>query len=119
MSEDLENFNKKNLVDTEKNRIFASDCESSALAVDIGKPIPTLRGKAACNFLKRARKAEEEAERRKNIPPTLKQLEKQLMYEEFFLEDDRRALREREKRIENLKNKIKDLKENNGKTEEE
>lgn len=54
-----------------------------------------------------------------HAPLTLEELENQLSFEEFFLEDDRRALREREERIENLKNKIKDLKKKNGKAEEE
>jgi len=54
-----------------------------------------------------------------HAPLTLEELENQLSFEEFFLEDDRRALREREERIKNLKNKIKDLKKKNGKAEEE
>lgn len=99
-------------------RTFANENEPSALACGC-KPIPILSGDAAVRFLERAKQVEEEARKQRNKPLTLEQLEKQLMYEEFFLEDDRRALREREDRIENLKNKIKELKEKNGKTEEE
>lgn len=117
--ESLRNFNKKNFAKTEKIRNFTSENdEPSALACGF-KPIPILSGDAAVRFLERAKQVEEEARKQRNKPLTLEQLEKQLMYEEFFLEDDRRTLREREDRIENLKNKIKELKEKNGKTEEE
>jgi hypothetical protein len=114
----LKKINNKNLVKCEKNRTFANDEEPTALATDVGKPIPILSGEAASCFLQNMKKAEEEAERRRNIPPTIEQLEKQLMYEEFFLEDDLRGIEERKERISNLRNKIKFLKEKNGKTEE-
>lgn len=114
----LKKINNKNLVKCEKNRTFANDEEPTALATDVGKPIPILSGEAASCFLRNMKKAEEEAERRRNIPPTIEQLEKQLMYEEFFLEDDLRGIEERKERISNLRNKIKFLKEKNGKTEE-
>ena len=114
----LKKINNKNLVKCEKNRTFSNDEEPTALATDVGKPIPILSGEASSCFLRNMKKVEEEAERRRNIPPTIEQLEKQLMYEEFFLEDDLRGIEERKERISNLRNKIKFLKEKNGKTEE-
>ena len=65
------------------------------------------------------KEVDEAVERRRNIPPTIEELEKQLMYEEFFLEDDLRAIEVRKERISKLKDKIKILKEKNGKAEEE
>ena len=103
----LRKFKNKSFAKSEKIRNFTSENdEPSALACGF-KPIPILSGDAAVRFLERAKQVEEEARKQRNKPLTLEQLEKQLMYEEFFLEDDRRALREREDRIENLKNKIK------------
>jgi len=117
MNKLLRKFKRKNLADKEKNRIFTSDCEPTALATDVGKPI-ILSGKSACRFLQRMKEVDEAAERRRNTPPTIEELEKQLMYEEFFLEDDLRAIEVRKERINNLKDKIKILKEKNGKAEE-
>jgi hypothetical protein len=116
--EALRKFNKKNFAKTENFRNFASDCEPTALATDIGKPI-ILSGESACRFLQRMKEVDEAAERRRNTPPTIEELEKQLMYEEFFLEDDLRAIEVRKERINKLKDKIKILKEKNGKAEEE
>ena len=82
------------------------------------KPI-ILSGESACRFLQRMKEVDEAAERRRNTPPTIEELEKQLMYEEFFLEDDLRAIEVRKERINKLKDKIKILKEKNGKAEEE
>jgi hypothetical protein len=109
-----------NFANSKKLRNFASENdEPTALAVDIGKPIPTLKGEAACRFLRMAKEAEEEVKKRRNTPLTIEQLEQQLSFEEFFLQDDLRAIKEREERIRNLKNKIKELKDKNGKAEEE
>lgn len=120
MNKILRKFKIKSFAKSNKKRIFTSQSEPTALAfTDFTKPTPILSGDAAVRFLERAKQVEEEARKQRNKPLTLEQLEKQLMYEEFFLEDDRRALMEREDRIENLKNKIKELKEKNGKTEEE
>ena len=116
--ETLRKFNKKNFAKTENFRNFASDCEPTALATDVGKPI-ILSGESACRFLQRMKEVDEAAERRRNTPPTIEELEKQLMYEEFFLEDDLRAIEVRKERINKLKDKIKILKEKNGKAEEE
>lgn len=116
----LTKFKSSNLVNSKKLRNFASENdEPTALANDFGKPIPTLSGEAACRFLQKAMEAEEEAKKQRNKPLTLNQLEEQLSFEEFFLEDDLRAIKEREERIRNLKNKIKELRDKNGKTEEE
>lgn len=116
--ESLRKFNKKHFAKKEIFRNFASDCEPTALATDVGKPI-IVSGKSACRFLQRMKEVDEAAERRRNIPPTIEELEKQLMYEEFFLEDDLRAIEVRKERISKLKDKIKILKEKNGKAEEE
>ena len=116
----LTKIKSDNFANSKSFRNFASENdEPTALAVDFGKPIPTLRGASACRFLQKAREAEEEAKKQRNKPLTLKQLEEQLSFEEFFLEDDLRAIKEREERIKKLKNKIKELRDKNGKTEEE
>ena len=116
----LTKIKSNNFANSKKLRNFASENdEPTALANDFGKPIPTLSGEAACRFLQKAMEAEEEAKKRRNIPLTLGQLEQQLSFEEFFLQDDLRAIKEREERIRNLKNKIKELRDKNGKTEEE
>ena len=118
-NEILAKIKEEKLANSKKIRNFASDCEPTALATDVGKPIPTLSGESACRFLQRMKEVDEAAERRRNAPPTIEELEKQLMYEEFFLGDDLRAIEVRKERINNLKDKIKILKEKNGKAEEE
>ena len=114
----LTKIKEEKLAKSKKIRNFASDCEPTALATDVGKPI-ILSGESACRFLQRMKEADEAAERRRNAPPTIEELEKQLIYEEFFLEDDLRKIEIRKERINNLKDKIKILKEKNGKAEEE
>ena len=116
----LTKIKSNNFANSKKLRNFASENdEPTALANDFGKPIPILTGESACRFLQKAIEAEEEAKKRRNTPLTLEQLEQQLSFEEFFLQDDLRAIKEREERIRNLKNKIKELRDKNGKTEEE
>lgn len=117
-NEILRKIKEEKLANSKKIRNFASDCEPTALATDVGKPI-ILGGKSACRFLQRMKEVDEAVERRRNTPPTIEELEKQLMYEEFFLEDDLRAIEARKERINKLKDKIKILKEKNGKAEEE
>ena len=117
-NEILTKIKEEKLAKSKKIRTFASDCEPTALATDVGKPI-ILSGESACRFLQRMKEADEAAERKRNAPPTIEELEKQLMYEEFFLEDDLRAIEVRKERINKLKDKIKILKEKNGKAEEE
>ena len=97
----LTKIKKKNLAMSEKNRTFASD-EPTALAVDSGRPIPTLTGESARIFLERAAKVEEEAKKRMNEPPTLEGLKLELTFQKFFLENEERQLQK-------MKDNIKDL----------
>lgn len=110
-SKRLTKINKKNFAKSKKIRIFASDDddEPTALAVDSGRPIPTLTGESARIFLERAAKVEEEAKRRMNEPTTLELLKRELRIKKFFLESEERQLQERKNKIEDLENKIKDL----------
>lgn len=106
----LTKIKKKSLAMSEKNRIFAADDdEPTALAVDSGRPIPTLTGESARRFLERAAKVEEEAKKRMNEPPTLEGLKRELTFQKFFLESEERQLQERKDKITKLENKIKDL----------
>ena len=104
----LTKIKKKNLAMSGKNRTFASD-EPTALAVDSGRPIPTLTGESARIFLERAAKVEEEAKKRMNEPPTLEGLKLELTFQKFLFESEERQLRERKNKIKDLENKIKDL----------
>ena len=109
-SEKLTKIKKKNLAMSEKNRIFAADNdEPTALAVDSGKPIPTLTGESARRFFECAAKVEEEAKKNMNKPPTLESLQRELTFQKFFLESEERQLQERKEKIKDLENKIKDL----------
>ena len=107
----LRKFNSKNFAKSEKIRTFAQDeyVEPSALAIDTGRPIPTLTGESAIRFLERAKAVEEEAKRRMNEPPTLESLERELSFQKFFLEEDERRLLERKQKIEELEKKIEEL----------
>lgn len=106
----LTKIKKKNLAMSEKNRIFASDDdEPTALAVNSGRPIPTLTEESARIFLERAAKVQEEAKRRMNEPTTLELLKRELRIQKFFLESEERQLQERKNKIKDLENKIKDL----------
>lgn len=99
----LTKIKKKNLAMSEKNRTFASDDdEPTALAVDSGRPIPTLTGESARIFLERAAKVEEEAKKRMNEPSTLEDLKRKLTFQKFFLENEERQLQK-------MKDNIKDL----------
>ena len=106
----LTKIKEKNLAMSKKNRIFAfDDDEPTALAIDSGKPIPTLTGESARRFLERAAKVEEEAKKRMNESPTLEDLKRELSFQKFFLESEERQIAERKNTITNLENKIKDL----------
>ena len=108
-SKRLTKIKEKNLAMSEKNRIFASDNdEPTALAVDSGKPIPTLTGESARIFLERAAKVEEEAKKRMNESPTLESLKRELTFQKFFLESEERQLQERKEKIKYLENKIRE-----------
>ena len=113
----LGKIKKENFAKSKKFRTFAN--EPSALATDVGKAIPTLTGESARRFLENARKVEIEAEKRRNEPPSLEWLEKELAFNKFFLDQDIDNVKARYKRICELEDKIKKIKEKNGKTEEE
>jgi DNA repair exonuclease SbcCD ATPase subunit len=104
----LRKFKKRNLAKSESFSTFADE-EPTALAIDVGKPIPILSGESARIFLERARQVEEEAKRRMNEPPTLEGLKRELTFQKFFLESEERQLQERKDKIKDLENKIKDL----------
>ena len=100
-------MNNKNLASSEKNRIFAElDEEPTALATDIGKPIPILKGEDAIRFEKLARQAEQDYEKRKNAPKSLEQLQQQLQMEQMMYDFSLKQLKERENKITKIKNLI-------------
>ena len=106
----LTKIKKKSLAMSEKNRIFASENdEPTVLAIDSGKPIPTLSGEAACRFLEQAAQVEEEAKKRMNESPTLEGLKRELVFQKYFLEIKEKEVQERKDKITKLENKIKDL----------
>lgn len=113
----LRKFKKRNLAKSESFRTFADE-EPTALAVDSGRPIPTLSGESARIFLERAKQAEEEAEKRRNQPPSLDALKQELAMNKFFLEQDIDNVKARYDKICKLEDKIKELEQQNGKTEE-
>jgi len=113
----LRKFKAERFVKSKKFRTFAKDDEPSALANSGNKGIPTLTGESARRFLERAAAVEAEAKKRMNEPPTLESLERELKFQKFFLENDKRQIEEREEKIKKLEEKIKEIK--NGKTEEE
>ena len=100
-----------NFAKSEKIRTFAQDeyDEPTALATDVNKPTPTLTGESAIRFLERAKAVEEEVKKQMNEPPTLEFLQRELEFQKFFLEEDRRKIVEREKKIEELEKKIAEL----------
>ena len=113
----LRKFKKRNLAKSESFSTFADE-EPTALATDVGKPIPILSGESARIFLERARQVEEEAEKRRNQPLSLDALKKELAMNKFFLEQDIDAVKTRYDKIRKLEDKIKELEQQNGKTEE-
>ena len=118
----LRKINTEDFAKRKKIRTFANDeddYEPTALAfTDFTKPSPILEGKDAERFLKHMEEVELEVERRENIPPTLEELKTRLSYEELALSLDKDMIAFREKDISELKDKIKELEEKNGKTEE-
>jgi len=106
----LTKIKKKSLAMSEKNRIFASENdEPTVLAIDSGKPIPTLSGEPARRFIEHASQVEEEAKKRMNESPTLEGLKRELAFQKYFLEIKEKEVQERKDKITKLKNKIKDL----------
>ena len=117
----LRKFKDLILAISKKVRTFAArnDEEPTVLATYSGRGIPTLTGESARIFLERARKVEEEAERRKNEPPSLEALQQELAMNKFILGQDIDNVKSRYDRIRKLESKIKELEQQNGKTEEE
>lgn len=115
---ELGKFNKKKFAKSKKIRTFAAEDNGlTALAVDSGKPIPTLTGESARIFLERAAKVEEEVKRRVNEPPTLDSLKRELSFQKFFLESEERQIQERKGKIKKIEDEIKELEQNsNGKS---
>ena len=109
-SKRLTKIKEKNLAMSEKNRIFASENdEPTVLAIDSGKPIPTLSGESARRFLEHAAQVEEEAKKRMNESHTLEGLKRELAFQKYFLEIKEKEVQERKDKIKNLENKVKDL----------
>ena len=117
----LRKFKGLNLAISKKVRTFAAqnDEEPTVLATYSDRGIPTLTDESALIFLERARKVEEEAERRRNEPPSLEALQKELAMNKFILGQDIDNVKSRYDRIRKLESKIKELEQQNGKTEEE
>ena len=121
VSKFLRNIKTSNLVKSRKFRTFANDKgnEPTALATDVGKDIPILKGEDAIRFMERMKEVEEEAERIKNEPPSLESLKNQLAFEKIMLDFDLDQVKARWTAICDIEDKIKKLEKNNGKTEEE
>ena len=117
----LRKFKGLNLAISKKVRTFAAqnDEEPTVLATYSDRGIPTLTDESALIFLERARKVEEEAERRRNEPPSLEALQQELAMNKFILGQDIDNVKSRYDRIRKLESKIKELEQQNGKTEEE
>lgn len=94
---------------------FAQDFDDEpvgALATDVGKEIPVLRGEDAERFIRNMALAEREAEERSKRPKTRQELESEISIKKMLLD-----FQERE--VEELRKEIKKLEELHAKTEEE
>lgn len=100
---------------SKKIRTFATydDDEPTALATDVGKPTPILRGEDAERFIRNMEEAERIAEERKSIPKSKEELEKELHFKKWIYDFEKRKLEDLEKEITDLEKEL------NGKTEEE
>ena len=106
----LTKFKEKFLANPKKNPIFASECEEpTALATDVGKPIPTLSGEAAIRFIENSIKVEEDVKKHMNETPSLEKLKRELTFKKFFLEEAERQAEEIKGEIIVLENRIKEL----------
>lgn len=83
-----------------------------ALATDVGKEIPVLRGEDAERFIRNMELAEREAEERSKRPKTRQELESEISIKKMLLD-----FQERE--VEELRKEIKKLEELHAKTKEE
>ena len=111
MNKLLRKFKSKSFAKSKKLRNFTSDYEPTVLANGC-KPIPTLTGDAAVRFLEKAREVEEEYERRMKEPPSLEKLKQEYSYGKIILEMEKNSLELREKKLNELQNKIKELEAN-------
>ena len=116
----LTKFKAKHLAMSEKNRTFApQEEEPTALAfTDFTDPSPILEGESARIFLENVKKAEENAEKRRNEPPSIEALKDKLAMYKLFLEQDIDNVKKRYKKICDLEDKIKLLEKENDKAEE-
>lgn len=101
-----------NLVKSKKNRTFATDDEPTALATDVGKETPILRGSDAKRFIENMKKAEKNA----SAPKSKEQIKKDLDCRLLLRDLRKRELEELEQEIKVIEAKLKKL---NGETEEE
>ena len=109
MTQFLRKFKILNLDNSKKNRTFASNDEPTALATDVGKPTPILKGKDAERFVRNM----VEIENRAPQPKTKEDIEKELSYMKIMYEFEKNQLEELEEKIKDLENKL------NGKAKEE
>lgn len=109
-------FTTQNLVDKDKNRIFAPDLDDDpvgALAfTDFNNPSPVLEGEDAERFIKILEENERKAEERAKRPPTLEELKKEYEYAKMLYEFEKERLAQREKELKKLEVKIKELERN-------
>ena len=94
---------------------FAQDFDDEpvgALATDVGKEIPVLKGEDAERFIRNMELAERKAEERSKRPKTRQELESEISIKKMLLD-----FQERE--VEELRKEIKKLEELHAKTEEE
>lgn len=111
----LTKINGNNFAIKEKNSTFAESDEPTALAyTDLSKPSPILEGEDAIRFLENARKAEEGYEKRKKEPLSLDELKRKYSYGMMVLEIDKESIKLREKELNELQIKIKELERKNG-----
>ncbi len=113
MNKFLRKIKVKNLVKSKKLRTFANNDEPTALATDVGKPIPILKGKDAERFIKSMEEAERKAEERASLPRTKEEIKEELSFKKWLYDFEKRKLEDLEEEIKKLEQEL------NGKTKEE
>lgn len=107
---------------SKNNPNFADEYDNDpvgALAfTDFTKPTPVLTGKDTERFIKMMEENEREAMERSKRPPTLEELKEQLVYEKMLYDMEKEQLVQRERVIDKIETKIKELENNNGETKE-
>lgn len=99
---------------SKKISTFANDNdEPTALATDIGKPIPILEGEVAERFIKNMEEVEKRARYRTPIPKSDKAIRQELIFKKWMYDFEKRKLEDLETEIKDLEQKL------NGKTKEE